>query len=275
MTSDALAPPAARPGSAPAPSAARGENARTERWGQLTYWPLAVAAAVFLVTYTIHVIGDVQGTWSAVTSLIIALIWVMFVAEYLIKLSLSSPRRLWFRTHKFELVLALLPALRPVRLLDAFTRLASFTRTTGSYIRARLLIYGAGSALILIWYISLVVLQFERNAPGASITSFGAAVWWAFCTVTTVGYGDYVPVTVPGRVAATFLMAGGVVLVGLVVATISSWVVERAARGHDDAVPATRADMLDLTAELRAAAQRVAAERGSTDTPGPSPGGPA
>ena len=49
-------------------------------------------------------------------------------------------------------------------------------------------------------------------------------------------------------------MAGGVVVVGLVVATISSWVVERASRGHDDAVPASRADMRALTAELRKAA---------------------
>lgn len=242
---------------APGPDAARGENARTQRWSALTYWPLAIAAAVFLVTYTAHVVGNVQGPLLVTTTVTIAIIWAMFVVDYLVKLSLSDPRRAWFRTHKFDLVLALVPALRPVRLLDAFTRLASFTRTAGSSIRARLLIYGVGSALLLMWYISLIVLQFERNAPGASITSFGSAIWWAFCTVTTVGYGDYVPVTVPGRIAAVFLMAGGVVLVGLVVATISSWVVERATRGHDDAVPASRADMRALTDELRRAAARV------------------
>jgi len=245
------------------PDAARGETEQTQRWSQVTYWPLAIAAAVFLITYTIHVIGDVQGPWAVGTSLIIGLIWLMFIADYLVKLRLSHPRRLWFRTHKFDLVLALVPALRPVRLLDAFTRLAAFTKTAGNSIRARLLIYGVGSALMLVWYISLVVLQFERYAPGASITSFGAAVWWAFCTVTTVGYGDYVPVTVPGRTAAVLLMAGGVVVVGLVVATISSWVVERASRGHDDAVPASRADIRALTEELQRAAQRVEAERRS------------
>ena len=243
------------------PVAAKGENERTQRWSRLTYWPLAIAAAVFLFTYTVHVIGDVQGLWSWITTATIWLIWAMFIVDYLVKLRLSHPRKLWFRTHKFDLVLALIPALRPVRLLDAFTRLASFTRTAGSSIRARLLIYGVGSALLLMWYISLIVLQAERHAPGATITSFGIAVWWAFCTVTTVGYGDYVPVTVPGRVAAVFLMAGGVVVVGLVVATISSWVVERASRGHDDAVPASRADIRALTEELREAAQRLNAER--------------
>lgn len=254
------------------PDAARGETERSRRWSQLTYWPLAIAAGVFLITYTIHVIGDVRGPWAVGTSLIIALIWIMFIVDYLVKLRLSHPRRLWFRTHKFDLVLALIPALRPVRLLDAFTRLAAFTKTAGNSIRARLLIYGVGSALMLVWYISLIVLQFERYAPGATITSFGAAVWWAFCTVTTVGYGDYVPVTVAGRTAAVFLMAGGVVVVGLVVATISSWVVERASRGHDDAVPASRADMRALTAELQKAAQRVEAERAAAQQASASTG---
>ncbi len=250
------------------PVAAKGETARYERWSQLTYWPLAIAAAVFLITYTVHVIGDVQGGVLVATTVIIGLIWIMFIVDYLVKLRLSHPRRLWFRTHKLDLVLALIPALRPVRLLDAFTRIATFTRTRGGSIRARLLIYGVGAALLLVWYISLIVLQFERHAPGATITSFGAAVWWAFCTVTTVGYGDYVPVTVPGRVAAVFLMAGGVVVVGLVVATISSWVVERATRGHDDAVPASRADMRALTGELRLAAQRAGVERKGPEASG-------
>ncbi|KAA9108384.1 ion channel [Microbacterium rhizomatis] len=253
----------------------RGETARSLRWERLTYWPLTVAAAVFLVTYTVHVIGDVQGVWSIATTSLIGLIWVMFVADYIVRLSLSNPRRLWARTHKFELLLALLPALRPIRLLDATTRLASFTKTAGNSIRARLLIYGVGSAFILIWYVSLLELQFERHAEGATITTFGSAVWWAFCTVTTVGYGDYVPVTVPGRVAAVVLMAGGVVLVGLVVATISSWVVERATRGHEDAIPATRADVRALTDALEQAQHRVEAERlAAQQTPsGPTPAG--
>ncbi|WP_375386449.1 potassium channel family protein [uncultured Microbacterium sp.] len=239
----------------------RGETPRSLRWAQLTYWPLAIAAGVFLITYTVHVIGDVQGLAAIVTTLVISVIWLIFIVDYLVRLSLSNPRRLWARTHKFDLVLAIVPPLRPVKLLDAFTRIASFTRTAGSSIRARLLIYGVGSALLLIWYISLVEVQVERHAPGASITSFPAAVWWAFCTVTTVGYGDYVPVTIPGRVAAVVLMAGGVVFVGLVVATISSWVVERATRGHEDAIPASRGDVRALTDALVQAQHRVEAER--------------
>ncbi|MEV7694810.1 ion channel [Microbacterium sp. NPDC089189] len=230
----------------------RGETAATRRWESATYWPLTVAALVFIVTQTIHVVGDVRGDWAILTRSIIALTWAMFIADYLVRLAMSKPRARWFRTHLFDLAVALLPVLRPVRLLGAFTRIASFTRTAASSLRSRMLIYGIGAALLLIWTASVTVLGFERDAPGATITGFGDAVWWAFCTVTTVGYGDYTPVTVPGRIVAVGLMMGGVVLVGLIVATFSSWVMERVTRDNPDQLAATRGDIHHLEAELRA-----------------------
>ena len=57
---------------------------------------------------------------------------------------------------------------------------------------------------------ALGVLDAERASPDANIVTFGDAIWWAFVTITTVGYGDYYPVTTPGRVVAVLLMAGGV-----------------------------------------------------------------
>lgn len=204
-----------------------GETEATHRWSEAMYWPLTIAALVFLVTYTVHVIGQVNGVSRTVTTVTIGITWLVFVVDYVARLLLSRPRAVWFRSHLTSLAMVFIPALRPVRLLDAFTRITTFRRSAGSSLRAQLLIYGVGTALLLIWYVSLVVLEAERGAPGATIDSFGDAVWWAFCTVTTVGYGDYAPVTVTGRVFAVLLMAGGVVLVGLIVATISSWVLER------------------------------------------------
>ncbi len=226
-----------------------------KRWEAVTYWPLTVAALLFLVVYTLHVVGDVTGSLAIVTSSVISLTWAMFVLDYVVRFSLARPRGRWVRTHLFDLAVVLIPVLRPVRLLGALTRIAAFTRTAASTLRSSLLIYGIGAALLLIWDASLTVLQVERHASGANITDFGDAVWWAFCTVTTVGYGDYTPVTVPGRAVAVFLMVGGVVLVGLIVATFSSWVTERAARGHDDQLPATRADISALEQRLAEGSQ--------------------
>lgn len=231
------------------------------------YWPLTAAALLVIVSYTVQVIGDVHGTPQLVIGSIIALTWVMFIVDYVVRLLLSHPRGRWVRTHLGDLAIAIIPILRPVRLLTALTRLASFTKTTASSLRSRLLIYGLSAALLLIWTCSLLVLEAERHAPGANITSFGDSIWWAFCTVTTVGYGDYVPITVPGRLTAVFLMAGGVVLVGLIVASFSSWVVDRASRGHEDRLPVTLADLHRLERELG-----VAPGGGAADAASPPPG---
>ena len=228
-----------------------GETDATRRWEAASYWPLTIAALAFLVAYTFQVIGDLSGPWSTVVSVVVIATWALFVVDYLARLAMSRPRMLWVRRHPFDIAVVLLPTLRPIRLLGALTRLTSFTQTAGNSLRARLLIYGVGAALLLIWQVSLAVLNVERHAPGASITTFGDAVWWAFCTVTTVGYGDFVPVTVPGRVFAVLLMIGGVVIVGLIVASFSSWVVERATRGHEEQLPATRADVHEVLEIVR------------------------
>lgn len=239
----------------PSVAGERGETAATVRWERVTYWPLTVAALAFLLAYTFQVIGDLDGLWSTVCGAVVGATWTMFIGDYVIRLSMSHPKRLWARTHLFDVAVVVIPTLKPVRLLGALVRVLSHRSSAGGSLRAALLVYGAGTALLLIWQSSLAVLDAERHAPGANILNFGDAVWWAFCTVTTVGYGDYTPVTAQGRVVAVLLMIGGVVLVGLVVASFSSWVVERAARGHEDQMPATRGDVREV---LRALEKRDA-----------------
>jgi len=229
----------------------RGGNERTYRWARASYLPLTVAALLFIVVRTVQVIGDLHGVPRVITIVLTTVLWLVFIVDYLARFLLAGRTRWrWWRHHLFDLAVVLIPALRPVRLLDAATRIPVFLGSTGNMLRAKLLIYGIGASLLLIWDVSLGVLEAERHAPGANITTFGDAVWWAFCTVTTVGYGDYTPVTVRGRFLAVGLMLGGVVLVGLVVATFSSWVMERVSRGHDEEMPATRGDITALRREL-------------------------
>ena len=69
--------------------------------------------------------------------------------------------------------------------------------------------------------LGLLMSPIEKNAPGAVILNEGDGLWFAVTTVTGVGYGDMVPVTVLGRVVATFLEVFGVVLFGAVMAFVS------------------------------------------------------
>jgi voltage-gated potassium channel len=80
-------------------------------------------------------------------------------------------------------------------------------------------------------------------------------------TVATVGYGDFYPVTALGRTWAVGLMAGGVAIVGVVTATVSSWVIEKAAQGRDDDEPSTRGQMRSLLQQMTELRQELAETR--------------
>lgn len=79
-------------------------------------------------------------------------------------------------------------------------------------------------AVLLIIFSSIAILQVE-NDPNSNIKSAEDAIWWAYVTITTVGYGDKFPVTTEGRIIAAFLMTGGVGLFGTFTAFVASWFV--------------------------------------------------
>ena len=68
----------------------------------------------------------------------------------------------------------------------------------------------------------------EYKQPGANITNFNDALWWSVITITTVGYGDYTPVTPLGRIIATIVMFVGIGIAVTLVTVIAQKRVERA-----------------------------------------------
>ena len=69
---------------------------------------------------------------------------------------------------------------------------------------------------------TLLVIQFESRSADANITTGGDALWWAFATITTVGYGDEFPVTGLGRVVGVFVMFAGVGIIGALASILAS-----------------------------------------------------
>jgi voltage-gated potassium channel len=88
----------------------------------------------------------------------------------------------------------------------------------------------AATALLLggtaIWLI-------ERDAPSRTFDSWGDALWWAVSTLTTVGYGDHIPVTTAGRVIAVALMIVGVAVLGGVAAIVALIVAQAVATAEE------------------------------------------
>jgi voltage-gated potassium channel len=111
--------------------------------------------------------------------------------------------------------------------------------------------------LLLIYVASLAVFDKERYQPGATINSFGKAIWWSITTVTTVGYGDVYPVTNTGRVIAVFLMIGGISLVGVVTASLASWIIQRVSETETAVQAATAAHIDELRREIRELTQEL------------------
>jgi len=221
-----------------------------EHWEELTHWPLIIASLLWLIAYSWKVITDAHGTGAVVLWAVMGVTWAMFVVDYLVRLLLAKRRAKWFRGHLLDLAIVAIPMLRALRLLRVLTAMTFGKQTAGTVLRSRIAIYGAGATLLVIYLTSLAVLDVERRAPGSNITNFGDALWWAFVTATTVGYGDYYPITPVGRIWAVGLMAGGIAIVGTVTATVSSWVIEKAAHGNDDDEPSTRGQVRALTQQV-------------------------
>lgn len=123
--------------------------------------------------------------------------------------------------------------LRPLRLLRALAFARMLNRTAVRGLAGRVMTYVVGTALAACGLGALAVLDAERGAPDANITTFGDALWWAATTVTTVGYGDRYPVTSTGRVIAVALMVVGIAVVGSVTAAVAAWLVANVEREND------------------------------------------
>ena len=228
-----------------------------EQWRSWTEWPVTLAAVVFLVAYSWSVIADLKGQAHEEAEWVMWSVWVIFLVDYIASLLTAERRAHWFIHHLPQFFVVALPALRPLRLLRLLSLWSVLQRAATVWGRGRISLYVAGSAAILVYIASLAELEAERDYPGSNIKDFGTSVWWAFETITTVGYGDHEPVSFEGRAIAVGLMIAGIGVLGIVTATLASWLVERVQveERQSDAVTAAHIEALSgqveaLTAQI-------------------------
>jgi voltage-gated potassium channel len=238
------------------------DESRRQRWEAKADWPLTFTAVLFLVAYAAPILKpDLVDPLPAICRVVTWVAWALFVVDYAARLALSRNRAAFVRRNIFDLAIVALPLLRPLRLLRLVVLLSVLNRYAGGSLRGRVAVYVVGATSLILFVASLAVLEAERGAKGATITSFGDALWWAMSTVTTVGYGDRYPITTQGRFIAGGLMLAGIALLGIVTASLASWLVDKVREVEEDVQAATRADMTALTAEVRA----LRAELGARD----------
>ena len=147
----------------------------------------------------------------------------------------------WGRLARVARLLRILRALRATRVLRKV--MSQQRRQSTSFAAAFI-------AFLLILGASTAILHFEP--PDSNIKSAGDAVWWAFTTITTVGYGDRFPISTAGRVIACVLMTAGVGLFGAFSAALAAWFLVPEGEAAESEIAALRAEI----AALREAIER-------------------
>jgi voltage-gated potassium channel len=246
-------------------------TSRVERWEQRSEWPLAIAAVLFLGAYAWPILDhSLSPGWRRAGDVVDYLIWLVFVIDYVARIALADRRGHYFLRHILDLLIVTLPILRPLRLLRLVILLRVLNRRATDSLRGRVAIYVGGATVIILLCASLAVLDAERHSRQANITTFGDALWWSVTTVTTVGYGDHFPVTTEGRFVAVGLMLAGIALIGVVTASVATWLIDRVRQVEQEA-------QIDLASNIDALRAEVAALReqlAETSRPPVGRGGP-
>ena len=81
------------------------------------------------------------------------------------------------------------------------------------------LLIGAASIVLVGTF---VMYALESNVPDTKIKTLGDSLWWVVETITTVGYGDIVPVSELGRTVALVFMFGGILIITTIMSVVST-----------------------------------------------------
>ena len=220
--------------------------ARVEGW---TEFPLLLLAAAMIPLLVGPIFWDLSEGQESLFFTLDVVIWSIFATEFAIRLAIAPQRAAYIRSNWIDVVIVALPFFRPlriVRLLVYTTRLVTGARQLLGV--RHLLVH----AVVLVMVAATVVTTVETG-PNAEITSFPDALWWAIVTVTTVGYGDVVPVSSAGRAMGYILVLGGVGIFGALTANFASFLVREQA--------ATDSVNSQLPAEIRALREELAESR--------------
>lgn len=160
-----------------------------------------------------------------------------------IDLLASIPAFDWFRLGQLVRVIRILRMVRSFRSIRDFLHYLFRDRANGTLAVVLL------SSVLLMIFGAIAILYAER-VPDANIKTPSDALWWAFVTITTVGYGDRFPVTNFGRLIAAVLMIAGVGLFGTFTGYVANFFVE-------DEQEQTDSDVQTLIGEVRQLRQKI------------------
>jgi voltage-gated potassium channel len=251
-----------------------GQDERRERWQalhDLEEWlerPMVVLSCVWLALLIVEMTHGLP-RWLDILGLVI---WGIFVLDFALRIALAPDRGRFLRTEWLTAISLLVPALRIFRFARVLRSLRAvrglrLVKVVGSANRGVRALgrsfsrRGAGYVLAIVVVVTAAgaagMLAFERDVPGSPITGYGAAVWWTFMVMTTMGT-DYFPRTPEGRALCALLAVFAFAIFGYVTAALATFFIGRDAESAEAevagqaSVEAVLAEVRQLRAELRA-----------------------
>lgn len=236
-------------------------NNGLQRWERWTEWPLLILGLLFLIAILLPLAQPLPPQAEETITTINWILWGVFAVDYFVRLWLAIDRWHFVKTHVLDLIIVAVPAFRALRVLRLISVFLVFLRRARDLPYLVLPLYVSAVTAVLIGSSAVLVFDAESENPDSPIGTLGDAIWWAFTTVTTVGYGDEYPVTPLGRVLGVILMLAGITLLGTLTASAAAWLTNTRRSAAEEEKTVDGEVLLTEIRALRAEIAELRAER--------------
>ncbi|OOV88664.1 potassium channel family protein [Oceanospirillum linum] len=207
------------------------ENEKAKRWAQRLEWPMLFLALWMLITWYLSLREEINPRLHHISDIII---WLFFLAETTLLTLLADRKLRYLRTNWMNLVIlvlglpilwgdsSMISILRMLRIV----LILSLLMPMGSTVHTILARNNLGTTLLVsAVFVGLSGTLISIIDPAIDTPWNG--IWWALVTITTVGYGDIVPISPAGKLVGAFLILLGIGLFSLLTASFSVYFLSR------------------------------------------------
>lgn len=190
---------------------------------QIPYeFTMAVLAFINLYFFYFAVTGSLNPSEMRVATVIDYVTIGVFAMDYVVRLVLSKNKIDYISHNVIELIslIPLSPVFQGARLFRCFFLFGRFYKRLKNFSSLNIFLYVAFGTIVVLFTAALLIAPLEHM-------TFWEGIWWGVVTIATVGYGDFIPVTVPGRIIAMVLMFCGIGLLSFMTGTITTHYVNK------------------------------------------------